>query len=331
MKIECRGCGREFDIPGERLPRDKQSFSFPCTGCGGAVEVRVGRARPEGAKPAGDALKARVLKTLKDLPPMPHSVVKARQVMADPNSSFKDLADLFEKDQALATKVLRLANSAYYGLSGKVSSIQHASVLLGHQTLGELITMTGTSSLMGSNLEGYGLESGDLWLHSLAVALGSRLISREKAPDLADDAFMAGLIHDSGKLILDRHLLERKDALDSLLEEDGHTFLEAERRVLGFDHSEIASEACARWQIPDAIGEAVRHHHHPSRAGAKELACIVHVADLVAIMGGIGGGIDGTRYKMDRNAMELLDISPEDINHFMFDVMEGVKGITQEM
>jgi HD-like signal output (HDOD) protein len=191
--------------------------------------------------------------------------------------------------------------------------------------------MTGTSSLLGSRLEGYGLESGDLWLHSLAVALGSRLICKEKAPDLSDDAFMAGLLHDAGKLILDRHLRDRMDALESLLEDDGHTFLDAERRVLGFDHSEIASEACAKWQIPDAIGEAVRHHHHPSRAQARNLACIVHVADLVALMSGIGGGIDGTRYKIDRNALELLDISPEDINHYMPDVMEGVKEITQEM
>ena len=104
-----------------------------------------------------------------DLPLMPQTVLKAREIMADPNSDFKELSELLKTDQAIATKILRLANSSYYGLSGKVSSVQRAAVVLGHKTIGELITMGGASSLLGNRLEGYGLDAGALWKHSLAV------------------------------------------------------------------------------------------------------------------------------------------------------------------
>ena len=90
--------------------------------------------------PRGEALKKRILRSVSDLPPMPQAVFKVREIMGNPNSSFKELADIPETDQAIATRVLKIANSAY-GMSGKVSSIQHASIVLGHKTMGELMTI----------------------------------------------------------------------------------------------------------------------------------------------------------------------------------------------
>ena len=199
---------------------------------------------------------------------MPQVIMKARQVMADPNSSLKDIGSVLETDQAIAAMVLKMANSAYYGLIGMVSSIQHASVVLGHKTLNELITVAGTSQLLGSALKGYGMGSGDLWRHSLAVAFGCKVIADKNAPSLSNDAFSAGLIHDAGKLVLDSHIQQFQQDFKNLNGDDQMVLSPAEKTVLGFDHAEIAFELCKQWNIPPAQSDAIRYHHyHPTVPG----------------------------------------------------------------
>ena len=122
-------------------------------------------------------LSERINKAVADLPPMPAVIIEIQKLLSDPNSNTGQIAELIETDQAIAVKILKLANSAFYGLSGKVTSIQHAAVILGYKTLGELITIAGFSGLMGKKLSGYGYNSDELWKHSLAVALGSKIIA----------------------------------------------------------------------------------------------------------------------------------------------------------
>jgi len=278
---------------------------------------------------SGEALKQKILQSVSDLPPMPQTVFKVREIIANPESSFKELADILETDQAVAAKVLKIANSPYYGLSGKVSSIQHASIVLGHKTLGELMTMAGTSGLLGNQLEGYGLEAGDLWRHSMGVAFGSKIIATQKEASLAEDAFTAGLLHDTGKLILDRYVFERKEAFAEFMADGEQSFLKAEKQILGFEHSEIASEACKSWQVPEALSVAIRYHHYPSQSQGDKLAYIVHVADAMAMMAGLGLGIDGLLYKIDDDALEFLNLQQKDIFHIMSEIVNSVQEITE--
>jgi len=278
---------------------------------------------------SGEALKQKILQSVSDLPPMPQTVFKVREIIANPESSFKELADILETDQAVAAKVLKIANSPYYGLSGKVSSIQHASIVLGHKTLGELMTMAGTSGLLANQLEGYGLEAGDLWRHSMGVAFGSKIIATQKEASLAEDAFTAGLLHDTGKLILDRYVFERKEAFAEFMADGEQSFLKAEKQILGFEHSEIASEACKSWQVPEALSAAIRYHHYPSQSQGDKLAYIVHVADAMAMMAGLGLGIDGLLYKIDDDALEFLNLQQKDIFHIMSEIVNSVQEITE--
>jgi HD-like signal output (HDOD) protein len=277
-----------------------------------------------------EQLKKRILKSVKELPPMPQVVQKARKVLANPNSSFKDLAIIFVTDQAIATRVLKMANSAYYGLSQRVSSIQQASVILGHKTLAELITVASTSDLMGKDLKGYGLEAGALWQHSLAVAFGSRLIAKKKNPEASDDAFAAGLIHDSGKLVLDKYILEKKEAFENYMSNDHQNFLAAEKEILGFDHAEIASEVCKTWNVPDDVADGIRYHHAPSSAAGEELANILHVADGIAMMSGLGTGVDALSYEIDEQAIKSLDLKSNEVSKLMDQVVASVNNTLQE-
>ncbi len=336
MKIECSSCRVQFNIPDQRLPRGKK-VAFPCPRCKGVIELDLTVPEPEATGTdtgsqgflKGEALKKKILRSIKDLPPMPHTVIKAREIMADPNSDFKSLARLFETDQAIATKVLKLANSPYYGLGGRVSSIQHASVVLGQKVLGELITMSGASGLLSKSLEGYGLDAGALWKHSLAVAFGAKLISELKQPALANDAFTAGLIHDAGKLILDKYIAERWQLIEDFMGKEGATFLDAEKSILELDHSEAAFEVCGAWNIPKTLTAAIRYHHSPAKSHDNMLAYIIHVADAIAMMTGLGIGVDSTFYVMDEKALEFVGLNETDINRVMAEIIESIKKISE--
>ena len=238
---------------------------------------------------------------------MPKVMFKAREVMSDPKSGFKEIAKVIETDQAIAARVLKVANSAYYGLSGMVNSIHQASVVLGYQTLEQVITMVSSSSLLGKQLKGYGLQAGALWRHSLAVALGSRLIAQKRAPSLEGDAFSVGLIHDAGKLALDPHIVQKKEEIQDFLQHNANSFLEAERRVLGFDHTEIAFDLCHKWKLPESHAEAMRFHHTPNLSTDSQLAYIVHMANYLSIQAGLGTGPAFDNEPLNDSAISTLN------------------------
>jgi HD-like signal output (HDOD) protein len=211
-----------------------------------------------------------------------------------------------------------------------VTSIQRASLVLGHKILGELITMGGAASLLSNQLVGYGLDAGALWKHSLAVAFGSKIIANKIEPLLSNDAFTSGLIHNSGKLILDSYIQERWELFEEFMADGELTFLDAEKKILELDHTEVAAEVCKTWNIPKPFTVAIRYHHSPSRSNDSKLAYIVHVADAIAMMAGLGLGIDGKLYQMDDKAMEFLGIQEEDVNEIMGKILEAAQNISEQ-
>ena len=158
-------------------------------------------------------LKKKIKKAVKDLPPMPTVVIKIQKLLFDPNSTAQQVADFIERDQAIAAKVLKMANSTYYGMSGKVSSVHHAAVILGFKALGELCTIAAFSDFMGNKLPGYGYLSDELWKHSLAVAGAAKLIAEKINPQIIHEALTAGLIHDIGKIGVRESILNKQDRL----------------------------------------------------------------------------------------------------------------------
>jgi len=356
MLFACSSCHKTYTIPDGKLPATKK-LAFPCPDCGCRIELDLSDDASDdsamaakndgGAAPASvpaddqqtaEELKKRILSNLSGLPSMPQIVFKAHEIMEDPNSSTKKVAELIETDQAIAAKVLKMANSAYYGMSGKVSSIQHAAVVLGEKALSELITLAGTSSLLGNKLYGYAMDSGELWRHSMTVAFGSKIMAQRQTPELENDAFSVGLIHDVGKLVLDRPVLNRKSLFDEFMAAGDKTFLSAENRILGFDHAEIGYDICQRWQIPDALTKAIRYHHRPSAAADDDLVAIVSMADTIANMaaamnmvGRIQGGIDAVMYMVDDTVMERLALGEKDLGVIMEAALDAVEKVMLEI
>ncbi len=230
----------------------------------------------------GDILKEEVTRNFKKLYPMPHVMLKSRQLMNDPNSDFRQISQLLKTDPALASRILKTANSAYFGLRGRVSSIQHAVALLGSKLLIQIITLVIQSKMLSGTLPGYGIDSGGLWRHSLTVAVGSDILSKKVAPEYSGEAFLAGLLHDVGKIILDEYILQRQEAFKALQETMNQTVNDAEIRILGFDHADIACELCIHWDMPGFVAGAIKCHHIPFDSGDNLLAHIIHIADIIA-------------------------------------------------
>lgn len=354
MKVECERCGKSFQLPDNRLPTGKK-VSFPCPGCKSKITLDLREKPKSSAKQPershaeakgkiiytpiaeksskeleGDDLKRKILNSINDLPPMPKIIQKAREVMENPKSGFKEIAEVIETDQAIAAKVLQVANSAYYGLSGMVSSIHQAAVVLGHKTLEQLITMVSATNLLGNRLKGYKMGSNSLWHHSLAVALCSRLIATDRAPALENDAFSVGLIHDAGKLVLNGYLLERNEKVGAVMQ-TGVNFLEMERQVLGFGHTEMASELCAKWKLPENHVSAMRFHHEPGASDGNQLAYIIHLANFVAQQSNLGNSKEVLPYALDSGAMLFLSLDQEDVERYIESTTKAVEQISQSM
>lgn len=356
MNIACSSCNNSYNLPDERLPMGKV-VSFPCPACKSKVTIDLREPEePEESvlaetdqkdnsdrvvfKPLDescestletDDLKKKILKRIKDLPPMPKVLFKARKVMDDPKSGFKEIAKIIETDQAIAAKVLKVANSAYYGLSGMVNSIHQATVVLGYETLEQVITMVSSSSMLGKQLKGYALSAGVLWKHSLAVAMASRSIAKKRAPSMEGDAFSVGLIHDAGKLALDSQILKKKKEISAFLQNGETNFRKAEHHVLGFDHTEIAFDLCQKWNLPDAHAEAMRYHHNPDQSENNQLAHIVHIADYMAKQAEFGTGPAFNSEPLNPASVEMLQLKPEHIEEITADMIDSVEKITESL
>jgi len=342
MKIECPHCPQVYNIPEERFPAGKKRIAFPCPTCKGTIRIDLSGSMVKEnirkpSKSTGEevsdpqGLKRKIMSSVTDLPPLPQVVIKANEIMADTSSTFRELGEVIETDQAIAGRVLKLANSAYYGLRGMVSSIHQASVVLGFEALGELITVVGAAGLIDNILKGYGLESGSLWQHSLAVAFGARIIARKKIPKYENSAFSAGLLHDAGKIVLNEYLLEKEEELDIFLKVEGKIFLEAEKKILGFDHAEISYDLCQKWSIPESQCTAIRYHHYPSKSDGSNLANIVHISDILAMKSGAGTGFDSMSYEMEEGAFELVGLSAVELEEVVSEMLESVDKISEEI
>jgi len=269
-------------------------------------------------------LKSDILRSLVRLPPMPQVILKARETMANPNAGLRDLARIIENDQALVTKVLSLANSAYYGISGQVSSIQHASVLLGLKTLGTLITMSACSVLLNRELKGYQLAPQAIWRHSLSSALAAREIAERRFPGTEADAFIVGLLHDAGKMILDPFVCSRKEDRPEAFPPHGPLTEAHEIELLGVDHAEIMALACRFWRFPEPQVKGIRFHHHPAQSSQSALAYVAHFGHVLSQRAGFGCAANEAPLLED-GVLEFLGLQPAEVDGLQLHMIQELE------
>ena len=223
-------------------------------------------------------------------PGMPATAAKLLPLLDNPDSTPSEVENIVKYDPGLTANILKLTNSAYFGIPTKVSSIKQAIILLGWKRLIQVVTTICMSPLMKKAIPGYDLRSGELWRHSIAVSVAAELLVKAlKIPD-ADEVFTAALLHDIGKLILGNFVKNDLEQIQAMVTK-GITFDVAESMVLGTNHAEVGGQILHKWSFPVELVNAVRWHHDPeSCENTCVLSDIVHVANTVGSMTGFGKG-----------------------------------------
>jgi putative nucleotidyltransferase with HDIG domain len=239
----------------------------------------------------------------------------------------QEVAQMIETDPGITLKVLRVANSAYYGASGKTSTIMQACVRLGLRGLSEVVILAGTEKVLSGKLPGYGYDTGELWRHSLAVAYGSKILANMCDPSLSSVAHTAGLIHDIGRIILDPYIGEQKKPIEDYMEKNQKTFLDAEIEHVGFSHAEVAAEVCKGWKFPEFMSKAINWHHNPAGSDGDRLSYILHMADHLSLMGGVSYDDDDILNEIQEGTMSFLQLKQADLSDITFNIMESVNKI----
>jgi putative nucleotidyltransferase with HDIG domain len=326
--IKCDKCPKAYRVRVDMVHKIYPE-SLRCTGCGNVLSLDPFVLDEEELRyfSSGEALKEEIASNLKKLYPMPHVLFKARSLLTD-YGNFEELEKILSTDPALAGRVLKVANSAYYGMSGKVSSIQMAATVLGGDTLLQIITLISNSKMLGRSLVGYGLNAGDLWRHSLSVATCAKLIEDAIYPNDGEDAFFAGLMHDSGKIILDAYILERRHIFKRYIDLTHVSMTAAEKKILEFDHADIGYELCRRWNLPEMTTAAIKYHHTPAASGGNRLAYIINLADHMATV------IAASPKKLPKPPTEALQFLPiteiglKDLTRKAEEAIESLEEIT---
>ncbi|KUK32584.1 MAG: Metal dependent phosphohydrolase [Thermoanaerobacterales bacterium 50_218] len=251
----------------------------------------------------------RIVQDVQDLPALPQIVEQVIRVTEDPDSTVKELNDIICQDQALTARILRLANSAYYGFPRRISTVVEAIVILGFNTIRNLVLAASVYDLLSREVPGYQLGKGELWRHSIACAMAARLLARQVRFPAPDQAFVAGLLHDIGKIVLSVYMQDAYLEIINTVKEKRIPFSQAEKDVLGFTHAEVGAKVAEKWNFPVPLVEAIAFHHEPTRARENaRLTALVHIADAICMMMGIGLGGDGLCYPVFPEALSLLGL-----------------------
>ena len=259
-----------------------------------------------------------LLAKLQDIPTLPVVAMKVNNLINDPTSSSSDIAELLKKDQVLTAKILRLANSTYYGIPGGVADVQRALAFLGFNTLAQLVLSLSVFSLF-STFDNTEFSMMDFWRHALATAVCAEGLAKRLNFDKPEEAFTCGLLHDIGKLVL--HEID-PGRLMSIVRETtkrGCSFVEVEREWELPGHSFLGEVIATKWGLPHIIRLCIRYHHFDVSKmdsilpSAKPVIQVVRLANTICVKNHVGKSGDCSAGEITPDMLKPLGLTLDDI------------------
>jgi putative nucleotidyltransferase with HDIG domain len=236
---------------------------------------------------------------IEQLPTLPTVYNRLQNMLSDPKVSARDVGKVIEQDQALAAKIIKVVNSSYYGFPKQVSTISHSVVILGFNELKHMALSVSLLKLFNSKQGNHSFDPRAFWQHSLAVAVCAGTIARKAGHGKCsshEEAFVAGLLHDIGKIIEDQYMQELFSKVIDLCSREQVLIYEAEKRLLGITHQDIGGFLAKKWRLPPVLESAILYHHTPMSKRSDpvlfSMLAIIHCADILVRGMGIGSGGD---------------------------------------
>ena len=271
----------------------------------------------------------KIASVIKSFPGMPGTALKLLAMIDDPAMRVSQIEKILRQDPGLTANVLRLANSAYFGIPSKVGSIRQAVILLGLKRLIQMVIAACVSAIMDKPVPGYDLPPGELWRHSIAVSVAAEGLVKELKVDAGEEIFTAALLHDVGKLVLGEFVKDDFKQIEAAVSE-GISFERAETIVLGTNHADTGAQILTNWSLPAEIVDAVQWHHVPENADqTSTMLDIVHVANFMSMMIGVGIGRDGLQHQPSVEVTERLGLEPYHLEKVASQTMQWVTELSE--
>jgi putative nucleotidyltransferase with HDIG domain len=274
--------------------------------------ARLARRGERNKMDRASAVRAKIEERVSDLPVLPSVAAKVLEISRSPDTTAEQLAKTISLDGSVSSKVLRLANSAYYGFRSRISTITHAIVILGFNAVSNLTLSSSVIRMFGAGPEGQIFSRYGLWKHSLASGAAARILAEKQGllPTTCEQAFVAGLLHDLGKAFLDSYFpREWRVAVSKCAAESLET-IEAEADVFGVTHTEVGALLADKWGFPDLIALAIAFHHSPRPEGASPSTTeLVHAADYIARTAQIGSSGSDVPPRMNEEVRERIGLT----------------------
>ncbi len=257
-----------------------------------------------------------IVRHISELPTLPQVVTVILSLIDSPDSSAEDINKVMEKDPSLVGKILKLVNSAYYGLPNKVNSVRQAIVILGFSTVKSLAISASVFDMFDASRD-MAFSREEFWTHSIATGCVSRMVGHREPGVDEEASFVAGLLHDIGKLVLDQYAPQEFDLIVNNAKSKGITFFEAESDILqDTNHAEIGAWVAEQWKLSSELTEAIRHHHNVGAVedhAARSLAAICRFSNFICQKRSVGASGNFNQPVMDPEAWAALSLQKEDL------------------
>ena len=257
-----------------------------------------------------------LVNNVSELISLPEVSLRVNEIANDPNSTAEDMGQVIAQDPGLVARMLKIANSSYYGLSKEVDTISRAIAVLGTNKIRDLVLSTAASQAF-DGIPNDVISMQDFWHHSLYCGLLAQILAKKSNPAKAESIFIAGLLHDIGQLVMFNRLPEKShEAILLLMEgsEEMETY-EAERSVFGFDHMQVGAELIKSWNLSPVLQECVEFHHVPENAKDYPVeVALINIANAVAVMADFNSiSEDDEIPKIHPVSWELTGLTKEDL------------------
>lgn len=251
-----------------------------------------------------------ILRKAHNVASLPMIYTRINEVVDQRSSSMAAIGSIIQEDTGLSARILRLANSAFYGSPSQIGTIEKALTIIGLKPMRDLALATSMMQIFKDIPEDV-INMKSFWEHSIACGVTARVLAiRQRQPN-AESYFLGGILHDIGQLILLQQIPQQIKYLLKLGERQNSLIVELERKELGFDHASLGGRLLRMWKLPAFLISMVAAHHNPSSAAQlKKAAAVIHFADILAHTLKMGASCEKNIPKLDNQAWETLELSP---------------------
>lgn len=253
-----------------------------------------------------------VIKKVSVLSTLPEVTAKIIQTVEDPRSNAAKLHQIVTHDPVLVTRILKVVNSAFYGLPGQIGSVERAIVLLGLNAVKNIAVAASIGQLFKGGKICDGFAARDLWTHCIAVGVAARDLAKQKKLPIADEAFLAGMIHDVGILVSLQQFPAELRQICEQTKLGQHTFCELEQTLIGMDHQQLGAALAEQWKFPRVCQLVAGYHHRPHALSDQNriLINLVHVADTLCCKTKHGFNLTANSQSLSPEELEALGVDP---------------------